>query len=139
LGQKQKFATQHPVLDPTAEQLPLGAQSGHWLVSPNVRYWHKADLHILVQNTSYSEKNVEQCEKYLTWNGHGFKIDNDVRLAELGPFQQLVLMLIKETPRCLQKSIVERTGKDQSQVSKAIDKLVEVGLVVKKEGRLIAQ
>ena len=30
-------------------------------------------------------------------------------------------------------------GKDQSQVSKAIDKLVEVGLVVKKEGRLIAQ
>ena len=31
------------------------------------------------------------------------------------------------------------TGKDQSQVSKAIDKLVEVGLVVKKEGRLIAQ
>ena len=60
LGQKQKFATQHPVLDPTAEQLPLGAQSGHWLVSPNVRYWHKADLHILVQNTSYSEKNVDQ-------------------------------------------------------------------------------
>jgi len=60
LGQKQKFATQHHVLDPTAEQLPLGAQSGHWLVSPNVRYWHKADLHILVQNTSYSEKNVDQ-------------------------------------------------------------------------------
>ena len=30
-------------------------------------------------------------------------------------------------------------GKDQSQVSKAIDKLVEIGLVVKKEGRLIAQ
>ena len=84
-------------------------------------------------------KDVEQCEKYLTWNGHGFNIDDDVRLAQLGPFQQLVLMLIKETPRCLQKSIVDRTGKDQSQVSKAIDKLVEVGLVVKKEGRLIAQ
>ena len=50
-----------------------------------------------------------------------------------------VLMLIKETPRCMQKSIVDRAGKDQSQVSKAIDKLVEVGLVVKKEGRLIAQ
>lgn len=84
-------------------------------------------------------KDVEQCEKYLTWNGHGFKIDDDVRLAQLGSFQQLILTLIKETPRCTQKSIVDRTGKDQSQVSKAIDKLVEVGLVVKKEGRLIAQ
>ena len=84
-------------------------------------------------------KDVEQCEKYLTWNSHGFNIDDDVRLAQLGPFQQLVLMLIKETPRCLQKSIVHITGKDQSQVSKAIDKLVEVGLVAKKEGRLIAQ
>tara|TARA_B110000977_G_scaffold191021_1_gene262561 strand:- start:27 stop:146 length:120 start_codon:yes stop_codon:yes gene_type:complete len=39
----------------------------------------------------------------------------------------------------MQKSIVDRTGKDQSQVSKAIDKLVEVGLVIKKDGRLIAQ
>ncbi|MDB4146020.1 hypothetical protein N9736_05080 [Amylibacter sp.] len=48
-------------------------------------------------------------------------------------------MLIKETTRCMQKSIVDITGKDQSQVSKAINKLVEVGLVVKKEGRLIAQ
>jgi len=45
-------------------------------------------------------KDVEQCEKYLTWNSHGFNIDDDVRLAQLGPFQQLVLMLIKETPRC---------------------------------------
>jgi DNA-binding MarR family transcriptional regulator len=84
-------------------------------------------------------KDVEQCVKYLTWKGYGFNIDDDVRLAQLGPFQQLVLMLIKEIPRCLQKSKVDRTGKDQSQVSKAIDKLVEVGLVVKKEGRLIAQ
>ena len=83
-------------------------------------------------------KDVEQCEKYLTWNGHGFNIDDDVRLAQLGPFQQLVLMLIKETP--MHAKIYRRTtGKDQSQVSKAIDKLVEVGLVVKKEGRLIAQ
>ena len=39
----------------------------------------------------------------------------------------------------MQKSIVVTTGKDQSQVSKAIDKLVEVGLVDKKERRLIAQ
>ena len=84
-------------------------------------------------------KDVEQCDKYLSWNGHGFNIDDDVYEAQLGPFQRLVLNLIKESPRCMQKSIVVTTGKDQSQVSKAIDKLVEVGLVVKKEGRLIAQ
>ena len=63
-------------------------------------------------------KDVEQCDKYLSWNGHGFNIDDDVNEAQLGPFQRLVLMLIRETPRCLQKSIVDRTGKDQSQVSK---------------------
>ena len=84
-------------------------------------------------------KDVEQCDKYLSWNGHGYNIDDDVYEAQLGPFQRLVLDLIKESPRCMQKSIVVTTGKDQSQVSKAIDKLVEVGLVVKKEGRLIAQ
>tara|TARA_B100000497_G_scaffold7853_1_gene7997 strand:+ start:293 stop:412 length:120 start_codon:yes stop_codon:yes gene_type:complete len=39
----------------------------------------------------------------------------------------------------MQKYIVDTTGKDQGQISKAIDKLVEVGLVVKTEGRLIAQ
>ena len=37
------------------------------------------------------------------------------------------------------KIYLRQTGKDQSQVSKAIDKLVEVGLVLKKEARLIAQ
>jgi len=31
------------------------------------------------------------------------------------------------------------TGKDQGQISRAIDKLVEVGLVVRTEGRLMAQ
>ena len=35
--------------------------------------------------------------------------------------------------------IVDTIGKDQGQVAKAIDRLIEVGLVVKKEGRLMAQ
>tara|TARA_Y100000385_G_scaffold64664_1_gene63962 strand:+ start:1125 stop:1244 length:120 start_codon:yes stop_codon:yes gene_type:complete len=39
----------------------------------------------------------------------------------------------------MQKYIVDTTGKDQGQISKAIDKLVEVGLVVKTEGRLMSQ
>ena len=84
-------------------------------------------------------KDVEQCEKYLSWNGHGFDIGDDVREAQLGSIQKLVLMLIRESPRCMQKHIVDTTGKDQGQISKAIDSLVEVGLVVRKEYRLIAQ
>ena len=48
-------------------------------------------------------------------------------------------MLVRESPRCMQKQIVDTTGKDQAQISKAIDRLVEVGLVVRKENRLMAQ
>ena len=84
-------------------------------------------------------KDVEQCEKYLSWNGHGFDIGDDVREAQLGATQKLVLMLIRDSPRCMQNSIVKTTGKDQAQISRAIDKLVEVGLVIRSEGRLIAQ
>jgi len=84
-------------------------------------------------------KDVEQCEKYVNWNGHGFDMGDDVREAQLGATQKLVLELIRESPRCMQKHIVDTTGKDQSQVAKAIDRPIEVGLVVKKEGRLMAQ
>ena len=38
-------------------------------------------------------KDVEQCEKYLSWNGYGFEIGDDVREAQLGSIQKLVLML----------------------------------------------
>ena len=83
-------------------------------------------------------KDVEQCEKYLNWNGHGFHISDDVREAKLGATQKLVLELIRETPRCTQKYIVETIGKDQGQVAKAIDRLVEIGLVSKKNFTLLA-
>jgi len=83
-------------------------------------------------------KDVEQCEKYLGWTGAGFTISDDVREEQLGSTQKLVLMLIRETPRCTQQSIVKTTGKDQGQISKATDRLIELGLVVKKEGRLMA-
>ena len=84
-------------------------------------------------------KDVEQCEKYLSWNGHGFDMGDDVREAQLGATQKLVLELIRESPRCMQKHIVDTIGKDQGQVARAIDRLIEVGLVVKKESRLMAQ
>ena len=84
-------------------------------------------------------KDVEQCEKHLAWNGHGFEINDDAIAAQLGSTQKLVLMLIEEAPRCTQKYVVEAIGKDQGQVSKAIDRLIELGLVVKKENKLIAK
>ena len=84
-------------------------------------------------------KDVEQCEKHLAWNGHGFDISDDVREAKLGATQKLVLELIRESPRCTQKYVVDTIGKDQGQVARTIDKLIEVGLVVKKGVSLMAQ
>ena len=84
-------------------------------------------------------KDVKQCEKHLAWNGHGFENNDDAIAAQLGSTQKLVLMLIKEAPRCMQKYVVDAIGKDQGQVARAIDRLIELGLVVKKENRLIAQ
>jgi DNA-binding MarR family transcriptional regulator len=75
----------------------------------------------------------------MSLNGHGFDISDDIREANLGATQKLVLALIRESPRCTQKSIVDATGKDQGQIARTIDKLVEVGLVVKKGATLIAQ
>ena len=48
-------------------------------------------------------------------------------------------MLIRESPRCKQNQIVDTNGNDQAQISKAIGRLVEVGLAVQKENRLTAQ
>ena len=84
-------------------------------------------------------KEVEQCEKYLTWNGGGFLIGDDVREAMLGPTQKLIHKLTQESPRYTKKNIVDTIGKDHGQVARAIDRLVELGLVVKSAGRLIAQ
>lgn len=84
-------------------------------------------------------KDVEQAEKHLAWNGHGFDISDDVREAKLGATQKLVLELIREYPRCTQKYIVDTIGKDQGQVAKAINRLIELGLIVKKGVQFSAQ
>ena len=60
----------------------------------------------------------------------------------MGPLcatQKLVLELIRETPRCTQKSVVDTIGKDQGQVAKAINRLIELGLIVKKGVTLSVQ
>ena len=49
-----------------------------------------------------------------------------------------VLELIREKPRCTQKYIVDTIGKDQGQVAKAIDRVVEISLVSKKNFTLPA-
>ena len=83
-------------------------------------------------------KDVEQCEKHLAWNGHGFDIEDDALEAQLGSTQKLALMLIKEAPRCMQHHVVKASGKDQGQISRAIARLIEVGLVAQIDGRLTA-
>ena len=84
-------------------------------------------------------KDVEQCEKHLAWNGHGFDISDDVREAKLGATQKLVLALIRENPRCTQKYLVDTIDKDQGQVAKAINRLIELGLITKKGVQLSAR
>jgi uncharacterized membrane protein YjdF len=37
-------------------------------------------------------EDVEQCEKYLNWNGHRFNTSDDVLEAKLGATQKLVLL-----------------------------------------------
>lgn len=64
---------------------------------------------------------------------------DDVREAKLGATQKLVLELIRENPRCTQKYVVDTIGKDQGQVAKAINRLIELGLVVKIGIQLLAQ
>ena len=65
--------------------------------------------------------------------------DKDRGEAKLGATQKLVLELIRENPRCTQKYIVATIGKDQGQVTKAINRLIELGLIVKKGVQLSAQ
>ena len=76
-------------------------------------------------------KDVEQDEFYLRWNGHGFDFEEDVVQASLGPAQKEVLQFIKQNPRSPQKAIVVGLGKDQGQVSKILDQLIEYDLAIK--------
>ena len=48
-----------------------------------------------------------------------------------------MLELIRERPHCTQKYIVDTIDKDQGQVARAIDWLIEAGLVIKKNNTLM--
>lgn len=76
-------------------------------------------------------KDVEQDEFYLRWNGYGFDFEEDAVEASLGPTQKTVLEFVKQNPRSTQKGIVLGTEKDQGQVSKILDQLLEYDLIFK--------
>ena len=76
-------------------------------------------------------KDVEQDEFYLRWNGHGYDFEEDAAQASLGPTQKEVLHYIKQNPRSTQKGVVVGLGKDQGQISKILDHLIECDLAIK--------
>lgn len=85
-------------------------------------------------------KDVEQQELVLPWQGPGFGWPREMTEARLGSFQQKCLDFIRSHPRCMQGGLVAEFGCDKSQVSGAVAKLLERGLVERQEGgHLIAK
>ena len=84
-------------------------------------------------------KDVEQQDLCFPWERPGFGWPTELVKAKLGPFQSKCLAYVKDNPRCTQTSITEALECDKSQTSRAIDKLIERGLVFKQgSDRLIA-
>ena len=84
-------------------------------------------------------KDIEQREIRYTWNNPGFVEAGDVVEASLGPFQRDCLNFIRQHPRCMQTAIVKALKHSKSQVSEAVRKLCERGLVMRDDtGRLKA-
>ena len=85
-------------------------------------------------------KDVEQQDWVLPWQAPGFGWPKDINEAQLGPFQRSCFEYVKENPRCMQAAIAQAFEKDPSQVSRAIGRLIERGLVTRdQEGRLVAK
>ena len=85
-------------------------------------------------------KDVEQQDWVLKWQAPGFDWPKEMTEARLGPFQQACLEYVKDHPRCMQAAIAQAFEKDPSQVSRAIRKLLECGLLTRdKDERLIAK
>lgn len=85
-------------------------------------------------------KDVEQQDWILPWHSPGFGWPKEMTEARLGSFQMDCLEHIRQHPRCMQVSIVQALSKDPSQVSRAISKLLEVGLIGRdRDGRLVAK
>ena len=84
-------------------------------------------------------KDIEHRDDLLLrWKNPGFESPENATEARLGTFQKIVLKYIAENPACTQTSICKVTRKSKSQVSEAVSRLVESGLVMRREyGKLI--
>ena len=84
-------------------------------------------------------KDVEQREDYrLSWTDRGFSDPQNRTLASLGPIQRAILEHVKSHPRCNQAGICDALDKTKQQVSEAVNRLLEKGLLKSTEGmRLI--
>ena len=84
-------------------------------------------------------KDVDQNDLAYRWDNPGFQPQGDPVVAHLGPFQRKCLDCIRQHPRCRQALIEQQLDGDKGQISKAVGKLVERGLVQRTEdGLLIA-
>ena len=85
-------------------------------------------------------KDIEQQDLLLEWQGPGFHWPKEIKEAQLGEFQEVCLELIRKHPRCTRTFLCEELNRDKSQVSRAVSRLMELGLVEQKEmGQLIAK
>ena len=84
-------------------------------------------------------KDVEQREDYrLSWTDRGFSDPQNRTLASLGPIQRAILEHVENHPRCNQAGICDALDKTKQQVSEAVNRLLEKGLLKSTEGmRLI--
>jgi archaellum biogenesis ATPase FlaH len=84
-------------------------------------------------------KDVEQvADKKLSWCYPGFSRPENTIVAELGSFQQAVLKYIQERPCCMQVAISKYFDKSAPQVSEAVARLMERGLIKKNsDNRLV--
>lgn len=84
-------------------------------------------------------KDVDQRDIAYRWDNPGFQPQGDPVVAQLGAFQRKCLDCIRQHPRCRQTLIELQLGGDKGQISKAVGKLVERGLVQRTDdGLLIA-
>ncbi|MBF9024764.1 AAA family ATPase [Rhodobacterales bacterium HKCCD6035] len=80
-------------------------------------------------NMLLTGKDIEEQELTFKWTANGYQSAGVSVEAALGDTQRAVLNVIRQQPRCTQHFIGEEIKRDKSQVSKAVGRLIECGLV----------
>jgi phage/plasmid primase-like uncharacterized protein len=80
-------------------------------------------------NMLLTGKDIDEQELMFKWTAEGYQAAGVSVEAALGDTQRAVLNVIREQPRCTQHFIAEEISRDKSQVSKAVGRLIECGLV----------